>query len=829
MAGLTERNKLLINGNGFSWLLVVYCLVQWALLPAMAQSQACPVNINYATGDLANWSAVTGLVNGSTKSYPSPNVGTSVIPEYNITLPAINVITTSGIDTYGGFPTIPVINGYAYNYAIKLGSIATSYDLRSSNNNPGGFTRSVTYRINVPAGSNTVPYTMTYAYAMVLENGTHNSNQQPLFKATLSAHDSVITCASPQYYLPTFNNAGSGNGNGNGGTGATLDSAAAKANGFTNSPVLFLSHGGAAGNAGTYLQDVWTKGWTEVTFDLSAYRGQQVTLTFESDNCAPGAHFAYAYVALRNNCAGLEISGDTLACINGKLTYSVPSLASATYTWSVPQGWTIDSGANSNTVVVTPGNSSGNIIAREINGCADLRDTLAVAATLPTVAGSLSGGTGVCTGINSTVLTLSGQRGQVLNWMSSTDGVSWTPIASTGSSYTVQNLTTTTQYKALVQNGTSCRKDSSTAAVIQVSPLSKGGKLSPENSSFCAGQTVNTILSLTGQTGLVSNWQSSIDKANWSPFSPRKTDTVAGVGGLTTTTYYRTIVQSGVCPADTSTVATVAYSPVPFPAAAIAPDSATICYGDSLKLNAFVSIGTNYSWTSAATLTGIGDGTIPTHPFTIEASARPIAKTNYILNISNAGCPNLLRDTFTVAVTPRIIVFAGNDTSIVAGQPLQLFAKASNPAANQFSWSPSTGLNFSNISNPLLNLNTQTGESVTYQVRVATSAGCFATDNIKVTVYKTAPSIFVPTAFTPNGDGRNDFMLPITAGIQQLVYFRIYNRWGQLVFSTSEVGKGWDGTINGQPQSTGSFVYMVQAIDYTGKTISQKGTLVLIR
>lgn len=809
----------------------MYCIMLWALLPATAQLQSCPTNINYATGDLSNWSATTGLVGGSTKSYPSPNVGTSIIPEYTITSTAINVITTSGTDLYGGFATIPVINGYAYNYSIRLGSTATSHDLRTSVSNPGGFTRSVTYRINVPAGPQSVPYTMTYAYAMVLENGTHNSNQQPLFKATLSAKDSVITCASPQYYLPTFNNAGSGGGGG-GGIGATLDSATAKANGFTNSPVLFLSYGSGQGNSGTYLQDVWTKGWTEVTFDLSAYRGQQVTLTFEADNCAPGAHFAYAYVALRNNCAGLEITGDTLACINGKLTYSIPSLASASYSWTVPPGWTIDSGANTNTIVVTPGNSSGHIIAREVNGCADLRDTLGVTATLPTVAGNLLGGTAVCTGANNTVLTLSGQRGQIINWLSSTDGVNWTPVTNgtnPGSGFLVQNLTTTTQYKALVQNGRSCRKDSSTAAVIQVSPLSKGGKLSPGNSSFCLGQSVSTLLSLTGQTGRVNNWQSSSDALAWNNFSPVKTDTLAAISGLNATTYYRTIVQSGACPADTSSVATVAYYNVPFPAAAIAPDSTTICFGDSVKLNAQVGIGTSYSWTSAATLQVQGDGSIPYRPFAIEARAKPASSTNYILNITNAGCPNVLRDTFRVTVTPRILVFAGNDTSIVAGQPLQLKAAASNLAANQFSWTPSTGLNFSNIPNPVATLHTQTGESITYQVKVATADGCYGRDDVKVTVYKTLPSIFVPTAFTPNGDGRNDALKPICAGILRLNYFRIYNRWGQLVFSTSEMGQGWDGTIGGQPQATGSFVYMVQGVDYTGKTISQKGTLVLIR
>ena len=92
------------------------------------------------------------------------------------------MITTNSTDLYGGFPTVPTINGYAYAYSVKLGSNATSYDLHSTSSNPGGFSRSITYSINVPAGSTAIPYTMTYAHAMVLENGTHNPTSNPCSK-----------------------------------------------------------------------------------------------------------------------------------------------------------------------------------------------------------------------------------------------------------------------------------------------------------------------------------------------------------------------------------------------------------------------------------------------------------------------------------------------------------------------------------------------------------------------------------------------------------------------------------------------------------------------
>jgi gliding motility-associated-like protein len=87
----------------------------------------------------------------------------------------------------------------------------------------------------------------------------------------------------------------------------------------------------------------------------------------------------------------------------------------------------------------------------------------------------------------------------------------------------------------------------------------------------------------------------------------------------------------------------------------------------------------------------------------------------------------------------------------------------------------------------------------------------------------------VPTAFTPNNDGRNDVVRPIAVGLAQIQYFRIYNRWGQLVFETTVNGKGWDGKIQGLPQETGTYAWIVKGQDYTGKVVFEKGTVTLIR
>lgn len=798
-------------------------------VPGFSQMQTCPSNINFNTGDLSNWAVTTGLMAGPTQSYPAPNTGLTTVPEYTISNTGISVITSPGQDPFGFFTTIPTINGYAYNYSIKLGSTATSHDLNSQSRNPGGFTRAITYNIDVPAGSPTVPYTMTYAYAMVLENGTHNSNEQPLFKATLTANGNVITCASPQYYLPTFNNAGGGNGGS--GTGATLDTATALKNGFSNSPTPFFSYSGGTGGTGQNLYDVWTKGWTEVTFDLSPYRGQTVTLTFESDNCRPGAHFAYAYVALRNQCAGLQISGETIACTNSTLEYSVPALAGATYSWQVPAGWTINSGANTNIINVTVGAGGGKVINNEVNGCANLFDTIDVNTTPPTVPGQTQHDTVVCSGVNSSPLSVTGEVGNVLKWVSSSDGgVTWRDIAVTTKNYTAQNLTATTRFAALVQNGPTCRIDTSAAAVVTVDPRTIGGRLDPALINVCMNEVTDHTFTLRSYIGAVVNWQLSYDNANWNNFAPaNNNDSYVISGGINKTAYYRTIVKSGVCPTDTSAVASIKYFSVPISVARIDPGSASLCYGKSTELNAIITTGTSYAWSSIYPLTPGGSGAVPSLPYNMTETIKPLATTDVVLTVFNTGCPNALKDTFHIDVTKPIIVQAGNDTAVVVNQPLQLNATVNDPNASIWSWTPATGLNFSSIPDPLATYDLNAPAAITYIVTAKTIAGCSGADTITVKIFKTPADIFVPSGFTPNADGRNDVIRPILVGVKQLNFFRVYNRWGQLVFSTSEIGKGWDGTLGGSKQATDNFVYMVQAVDYTGKTIVKRGNFVLIR
>ena len=279
---------------------------------------------------------------------------------------------------------------------------------------------------------------------------------------------------------------------------------------------------------------------------------------------------------------------------------------------------------------------------------------------------------------------------------------------------------------------------------------------------------------------------------------------------------YTVLANLGKCQASASE----SIKTVPYPTVNAGVDT-TICYGSSAQLNASMN-AYSFTWSPTASLS---DASV------LDPVAAPTASTVYVLTVTDTlGCPKPVSDSVTVFVIPKIVVSAGDDTSVVIGQPLQLNATTTNDSLSlNYVWSPSTWLNDPDIYDPVATISTFTVDSITYVVTGTTSQGCTGSAPITVTVYNTLPNVFIPSAFTPNGDGDNDLFKPILAGIAALDYFRIYNRWGQLVYSTSSAERGWDGTVDGKPQPPGAFVYMLRAKDYLGKLVVKQGTVVLIR
>lgn len=293
----------------------------------------------------------------------------------------------------------------------------------------------------------------------------------------------------------------------------------------------------------------------------------------------------------------------------------------------------------------------------------------------------------------------------------------------------------------------------------------------------------------------------------WSPSLTIINDTnkFAHVIPVENTTYH--VVSSiGKCNAHAS----IRVNVVPYPKADAGRDTA-ICFPKSYQLHA--TGGSIYNWTPPLFL---NNTKIPDPVSTPQESIRYIVQVNDVL-----GCPKPRFDSVVVRLQNPIADAGPADTSIVVNQPLQL----NGTGAEFYSWSPPTGLSNAEIQNPIATLT----ESQKYTLRVYTNVGCFSTDTIHVTVYKVKPDLYVPDAFTPNGDAVNDVFRPIPVGMQKLNYFKIYNRKGQLIFSTNIEKAGWDGTFKGQPQDPDVFVWIAEGVDYLGKVIFKKGSVTLIR
>ena len=250
---------------------------------------------------------------------------------------------------------------------------------------------------------------------------------------------------------------------------------------------------------------------------------------------------------------------------------------------------------------------------------------------------------------------------------------------------------------------------------------------------------------------------------------------------------------------------------IPYPDVVITGDTA-VCYGNSAQLH--VSGGSNYDWSPIAYL---NNSHIP-DPISI----RPKASITYTVTVRDTlGCPKPVNKDFRVEVI-RLVANAGpQDTSVVLGEPLQLQATG----GTIYLWDPSTYLDDPNIANPV----STPQNNITYTVHVSNAIGCAALDTIRVHVFYLPPGLYVPSAFTPANDGLNDLFRPIALGIKNLVYFRVYSRWGMLLYETSTIGEGWDGTYKGKGQDPATYVWEAEAVDYKGNKIFKKGTVILIR
>jgi gliding motility-associated-like protein len=230
-------------------------------------------------------------------------------------------------------------------------------------------------------------------------------------------------------------------------------------------------------------------------------------------------------------------------------------------------------------------------------------------------------------------------------------------------------------------------------------------------------------------------------------------------------------------------------------------------YCPPASVQLWASGGSGYQWVPDY---GLSDANIA------NPVATPGTSTDYTVYITDIhGC----RDTqqVSIQVYPLAILQMPDSVTVYPGESYHL-----QPSTNAlyFNWFPPSGISDTRSSNPEFNPSVRTR----YFVTATTEHGCAVSDSIDVLVDGIV--IDMPNAFTPTGG--NTFK-PVKRGIAKLIDFSIYNRWGNKVFSSSNIDQGWDGTFNGTPQPTGVYVYTIEAVTNDGRTFKQNGNVTLIR
>jgi gliding motility-associated-like protein len=253
----------------------------------------------------------------------------------------------------------------------------------------------------------------------------------------------------------------------------------------------------------------------------------------------------------------------------------------------------------------------------------------------------------------------------------------------------------------------------------------------------------------------------------------------------------------------------------PLPVAVLDPaDTVALCEGGILSIRTTPLNLAEYTWYHGTQQQSISGSNI----------LNVTQGGTYHVKIRNTitGCTNTSEETFVTTYAPPPIL-ASNDTIIAMNQPYTLNVHGiTNVQVDHYEWEPSTGLNDPSIYHPTTTLT----HDQEYLVKAFYPSGCFATDKVLIRVLK-GPAFYIPSAFSPNEDSRNDLLQCIAVGIKSFKYFDIYNRYGQRIFNTANLSTGWDGKWKGRQMDTGTYVYLAEGTDFSGKNVIAKGTVTI--
>jgi gliding motility-associated-like protein len=340
----------------------------------------------------------------------------------------------------------------------------------------------------------------------------------------------------------------------------------------------------------------------------------------------------------------------------------------------------------------------------------------------------------------------------------------------------------------------------------------------------CAGTSV-TLSIANPQAGYTYNWYTDATGGS-SVYTGTDFATPALTSG---TTYYVDATNSTGCTFTTRTAVNISVTNAPG-APTVSNTGTSVCPNTATTLTATSSDpGAVISWYSGASGgTALATGGSFTTPVLTTNTTYYVGATN-----TASGCISTSRTPVTVTIlqplaAPVVAVSATTISTVT-------FAWNSITGATGYQVSLDNGTTFIDPGSGALTYTVaglNPGQSTTLIVRALGASGCELSAN-SAAVTGTAQNpfgdgIFVPNAFTPNGDGKNDIEYVYGTSIKSLTFY-VYNQWGEMIFKSDSQASGWDGTFKGTNQPVGVYVYYVQATMNDGKQIMKKGTITLLR
>ena len=471
------------------------------------------------------------------------------------------------------------------------------------------------------------------------------------------------------------------------------------------------------------------------------------------------------------------LGNDTSFCVNNSVLLNAKN-PGASYVWD-------DGSTNQTRTVNSTGVYSVTVTSR--GGCSS-SDSIAITVfSLPII--TTLKDTSLCSGSSITLTTVS-NTGKSFSWSPSTG------LSNANTISPVASPVTKTKYVVTATSEQGCSlKDSVTINVLSLPAISA---LIAEP-LICIGSSAH--LSATSPNASQYNWTPSNSLNDPSIADPIASPNIS-------TNYVVQVKDANGCVAKDSVFVNIKQKPV----FNLTPQSTAICIGESMVLTA--SGGNIYEWSPSQTTQ---------NPNSFSTAVFPSTNTTYKVIITDSIChvTDSLFSTITLTSLPNTTIKKSNDIDCVIGE-----AKLIASGGTKYVWSPSSSLSNPNIANPVAT----PSETTTYHVQISNGNGCSVEDSIevKVLIGEADNGYLLPSAFTPNNDGVNDCFGIKKWGYVTELDFRIYNRWGNLVFHTTNSADCWDGALKGIQQQADAYVYQIRAKTICGN-VFRKGTIILIK